>query len=56
MVNAMERGRKYGMMGRSMKAIGKMTNLMDMVLFTIRMEMYTKDIGKIIGQMERGYI
>ena len=47
---------KFGMMEQNMKETGKMTNQMDMAHFIIQMEMYIKDIGKIIEQMEKGYI
>ena len=56
MEKGMEGEFKYGMMERNMKEIGKMTNQMDMGHFIIQMVMYIKDIGKIIGLMEKEYI
>ena len=55
MVSVMEKEFKYGMMGQNMKEIGKMISQMDMELFIIPMEMYIKDIGKIIGLMAKVY-
>ena len=52
----MEKEFKYGMMVQNMKVVGKMINLMVMEHFIILMEMYTKDIGKIIELMEKVFI
>ena len=47
---------KNGMTERNMKANGKMGKRMGMELFIILVEMYIKDIGKMIKQMEEVYI
>jgi len=56
MVKDMEKELKFGMMVQNMKDHGKMINLMDMAHFITQMEMYIKDIGKIIGLMGKEFI
>ena len=55
MESVMEKESKYGMMERNMMEIGKMINQMVMALFIILMEMYIKDIGRIIEQMGKEF-
>jgi hypothetical protein len=52
----MEKGYKFGMMVQNMKENGKMISQMDMEHFIKQVEMFIKEIGRMIKQMVKEYI
>lgn len=47
---------KHGQMVQSMKVIGKMTLLMVQVNFIIQMEIYMRELGRMIKLMDMEFI